>query len=128
MNNNRNPYADLLGIQVLEVGKGTARVSARVGAEHINRLGFTHGGFIYSVADVAFELASNSHDVDAVGLTTSMQFHRATTVGATIEAVAKETHLGKRIATYHIELFNEHKIIASFTGTVYRKTDDEQER
>ena len=89
---------------------------------HANRLGFTHGGFIYSVADVVFELASNSHGVDAVGLTTSTQFHRPSLVGATLEARASETHLGKTVATYHIEVFSDEKLIASFTGTVYRKS------
>jgi acyl-CoA thioesterase len=122
MNYKNNPYADLLGIQVIEIGKGTARVLAKVEIQHTNRLGYTHGGFIYSLADIAFELASNSHDVDAVGLTTSMQFHRSSSVGSTVEAIARETHLGKTIATYHIEVFTENKIIASFTGTVYRKT------
>jgi acyl-CoA thioesterase len=116
-----NPYADLLGIIVLELEVGMARVSAVVKPEHTNHLGYSHGGFLYSVADYAFELASNSHGVDAVGLTTSMEFHRSSKVGATIVAIARETHLGKTIATYHIEVTSDNKRIASFTGTVYRK-------
>ncbi|MFZ1809074.1 MAG: PaaI family thioesterase [Cyclobacteriaceae bacterium] len=121
MDTDKNPYADLLGIKVLELEEGTARVSAVVKPEHTNHLGYSHGGFLYSVADYAFELASNSHGVDAVGLTTSMEFHRSSKVGATIEATARETHLGKTVATYHIEVISDNKRIASFTGTVYRK-------
>ncbi len=119
-----NPYAHLLGIQVVDVGNGEARVRAQVKAEHTNHLGYTHGGFLYSVADFAFELASNSHGMDAVGLTTTMEFYRPSTVGVILEAIATETHLGKTIATYHIKIHHKEKLIASFTGTVYRKTKD----
>ncbi|HCM77508.1 MAG TPA: phenylacetic acid degradation protein PaaD [Cytophagales bacterium] len=122
MNTDNNPYASLLGIEVVEVSAGMARVKTRVAPQHTNHLGYTHGGFLYSVADYAFELASNSHGIDAVGLTTSMEFHRPSTVGTALEAVAREIHLGKNIATYHIEVMAENKRIASFTGTVYRKS------
>lgn len=116
-----NPYADLLGIKVLELEKGLAHVCAEIKPTHTNHLGYAHGGFLYSVADFAFELASNSHGADAVGLTTSMEFHRSSKVGDTIEAVATETHLGRTVATYHIAVTSSGKRIASFTGTVYRK-------
>jgi len=117
----KNPYADLLGMEVKEAGKGEARVSVTVKDQHINHQGYTHGGFLYSLADYAFELASNSHGIDAVGLTTSMEFYRPSTVGASLEAVARETHLGKTIATYHIAIHQADKLIATFTGTVFRK-------
>lgn len=120
MNNNENPYANLLGIEVIETGIGTSKVRTRVKPEHINKLGYAHGGFIYSIADVAFELASNSHEANAVGITTTMVFHLAIKNGAMVEATAKEIYLGNKIATYQIEVFCDEKIIASFTGTVYR--------
>ncbi|MEQ9592967.1 MAG: hotdog fold thioesterase [Cyclobacteriaceae bacterium] len=116
-----NPYAKLLGIEIVEVGKGTAQVVSTIRPAHLNHLGYTHGGFIFSVADLAFELASNSHEVDAVGLTVSMQYHRALSPGAKVRAIARETHLGKTIATYHVDVTSGEKLIATFTGTVYRK-------
>ena len=122
MNSETHPYASLLGIQVISVGKGAAVVRARVERAHTNHIGIAHGGFIHSVADFAFELASNSHGVVAVALTTNMQFHRPLSVGAIVEAVAKETYLGRKTATYHVEVSSENEIVASFTGTVYRKS------
>ena len=121
MKEGANPYASLLGIEIVEVGQGTARVAATVGAHHLNHLGYTHGGFIFSVADLAFELASNSHGIDAVGLTVSMQYHRPLALGAEVKAAARETHLGKTVATYHVDVTSDEKLIATFTGTVYRK-------
>lgn len=74
------------------------------------------------MVDYAFELASNSHGVDAVGLTTNMAFHRPSSIGATLVAVATEMHLGKTVVTYQVEVLSEGKLIASFTGTVHRKS------
>ncbi|MBL7864143.1 MAG: hotdog fold thioesterase [Cyclobacteriaceae bacterium] len=122
MSNRKNPFAEMLGIEVIEVTPGFARVAAKADPQHANRLGFTHGGFLYSLADVAFELASNSHDVDAVGITTSMQFHRPMKEGFKAEATAKEMHLGKSLATYQVEVTSEGKLVATFTGTVFRKS------
>ncbi len=115
-----NPFAEHIGIEEVEVSPGTAEVKVQTKDYHTNILGYVHGGLIYSLADVAFELASNSHGVDAVGVTTSMQFHRAVKAGDTVMASATETHLGKTLATYHILVETNQQVVASFTGTVYR--------
>jgi acyl-CoA thioesterase len=122
----KNPYAELLGIYEANVGKGKASIKVKTNEHHANKLGYIHGGFIYSVADIAFELASNSHGVDAVGITTTMQFHKAARVGDTIEAIAKEIHLGRKIATYNIEVLSEEKLLGTFVGTVYRFESTDQ--
>ncbi len=118
------PYATFLAIEVITVEPGTAHVRAEVRDEHTNHFGFAHGGFINSIADFALELASNSHGISAVALTTSTQYHRPAPIGTVLEATAQETHLGKTTATYHIEITANGKRIASFTGTVYRKPSD----
>jgi acyl-CoA thioesterase len=115
-------YATLLAIEVIAVEPGTAHVRAEVREVHTNHFGFAHGGFINSVADFALELASNSHGVSAVALTTNTQYHRPAPIGTVLEAKAHETYLGKTTATYHIEINADDKRIASFTGTVYRKS------
>lgn len=119
--NKINPYAEHLGIDEIYTEEGSARVKVNTEKKHTNILGYVHGGLIYSLADIAFELASNSHpDKDAVGINTSIQFHKAVKAGETIEAVAKEVHLGNKIATYQIEVSTDKKLLASFVGTVYR--------
>jgi len=122
MSNNKNPFADHLGIKVIEVGNGTAKVRATVEAHHANHHGFAHGGFLYSIADFAFELASNSYGIPAVGIATNMFFHRPATVGSVLEAVAVETHLGKSLASYRVDIHSKEMLIAAFTGTVHRKS------
>lgn len=120
-----DPFGQLLGIEVVSTGTGQATVQATVGPQHLNQHGSVHGAFLYSLADVAFALASNSHGVVAVGLTTSTQYFRPAMAGARVQAQATEVHLGRRTATYRVEVSSGGKSLALFTGTVFRQTPQE---
>jgi acyl-CoA thioesterase len=48
-----------LGIELLEVGEGSARISMRVRSEMLNGFGIAHGGMLFAFADSAFALACN---------------------------------------------------------------------
>jgi acyl-CoA thioesterase len=115
------PFAKHLGIEILPSEQGTANLRAKVGEMHTNQFGTAHGGFLNTLADTALEVASNSYDVPAVALTTSMQYHKAAPIGTVLEISARETHRGRSTATYHIEITTEASLIATFTGTVFRK-------
>jgi len=56
-----------------------------------------------------------------VAITTSTGFYRAVNVGETLHAIAHEKHLGKSTATYHIEILSGSKLVATSTGTVFKK-------
>lgn len=113
-------FAEHLGFEVLEQGPGRARLRARLGAEHLNLHGTVHGGLLYTLADEAFALASNSHGTPAVALSVHMEYFRALREGEVVEASAREEHLGRRVATYRVELRRQEELVALFTGTVYR--------
>ncbi|GIW24792.1 hydroxyphenylacetyl-CoA thioesterase PaaI [Meiothermus sp.] len=115
-----DPYMQLLGLETLRVEAGKAVVAARVRPEHLNIHGSCHGGFLYSLADAAFALASNSHGTPAVALSTQMQYFKAVKAGDRLEAHASEENLGRRTATYRIEIRSEGRVVALFTGTVFR--------
>ncbi len=115
-----DPYMQLLGLQTLRVEAGKAVVAARVRPEHLNIHGSCHGGFLYSLADAAFALASNSHGTPAVALSTQMQYFKAVKAGDQLEAHASEENLGRRTATYRIEIQRGGQVVALFVGTVYR--------
>lgn len=115
-----DPYMQLLGLETRLLEPGQAVVSARVKPEHLNIHGACHGGFLYSLADAAFALASNSHGTAAVALVTHMQYFKAVQVGEPLEAHAHEENLGRRTATYRIEVRSNGRVVALFTGTVFR--------
>ncbi|MBW2680422.1 MAG: hotdog fold thioesterase, partial [Deltaproteobacteria bacterium] len=78
---------------------------------------------IFSLADLAFAVASNSHKTIALAINASISFLKAAS-GGTLFAEAKEVSINPKLATYDIRVTNEdNDIIALFQGTVYRKKD-----
>jgi acyl-CoA thioesterase len=116
-----DPLMRLLGMEGEVLAPGKARVTASLKNEHLNNLGIAHGGFIYSLADAAFALASNSYGIPAVALATSIEYLQAGQPGDRLEAVASEIHLGYRTGVYEVEVRNAEALLAVFHGTVYRK-------
>ncbi|GLV47177.1 phenylacetic acid degradation protein PaaD [Thermus sp. LT1-2-5] len=115
----KDPFMETLGLEVVHLGPGEAKVVGRVGREHLNLHGTVHGGFLYALADSAFALASNSRG-PAVALSCRMDYFRPLYPGALVEAEAVEVNLSRRTATYRVEVVSEGKRVALFTGTVFR--------
>ena len=114
-------FASLLGIEVLVAKPGEGHVRAAVSDAHLNLHGSAHGGFLFSLADEAFAIASNSREAEAVALSARMDFFKAVRVGDVLEAKASEEHLGRSVATYRIQVTRDGEAVALFTGTVYRR-------
>ena len=72
----RDSLRELLGIEVLDVKDGYAKMSMRIAEEHTNIHGFTHGGIIFSLADCAFAELTNFGDNKAVAVQVSINFIR----------------------------------------------------
>ena len=58
-------WAQEAGIELMEVSAGRAKVRMRIAGWHKNSHGTVHGGAIFTLADTAFALASNSHGIPA---------------------------------------------------------------
>lgn len=112
---------ELFGITIEDVGRGYAKVSMKVEERHLNAAEVCHGGAIFSLADLAFALASNSHGTVALGIEASISYCRAATEGERLTAEATEEYLGKKTATYTIRVKNQDsKPVAVMKGTVFR--------
>lgn len=117
----KDAFMNLLGLEAEVPAPGQARVRGTVRPEYLNLLGTAHGGFVYTLADAAFALASNSHGTPAVALSTHMEYLQPGQPGDLLEARAVEVHLGYRTGVYRVEVYSGEKLVAVFTGTVYRK-------
>ena len=112
-----------LGIDILEVGEGFAKVRMEIRESHLNGVGTVHGGAVFTLADVAFAAASNSHGTVAVAINVSISFLKAASQGA-LYAEAKEVSRNPKLANYDVRVTNEEKeLIAVFQGLAYRKRD-----
>lgn len=118
----KDAFAKYNGIELVEIGQGTAKAVMTVGAEHLNGVGIVHGAAIFSLADFAFAAASNSYGVVAVAINANISFVKAATEG-TLTAIAKEQSINRKLATYAIDVTDaDGELVATFQGMVYRKT------
>jgi len=116
---------ELLGVSILEMKEGYAKVEMVVKEEHLNAAKVCHGGILFSLADLAFALASNSHGKLALAIEVSITYMRPAFEGEKLIAEAKEVNLGKRTATYLMEVRNsKNELVALAKGTVYRMEKD----
>jgi acyl-CoA thioesterase len=117
------PYVKFLNLEIIDVKEGYAKVKGKVNKNMLNLHGITHGGFLFSIIDEAFELASNSHGTAAVALNMNITYFLPTFNGDTIFVEAEEINRTKRTATYNIKALCNDKLIASCQALVYRKKD-----
>jgi acyl-CoA thioesterase len=118
-----DPYIKYLGISVDKIEKGYCLCSIVITHDMLNFLGFVHGGLIFSLADVAFSVASNNDHLPSYALDVSGSFLKTANVGDTVIAEARVIHTTKRTGIYRMEVFKNNELIATFNGTVFRKAD-----
>ena len=111
------------GIELLEADEGQALVSMKIQPFHFNGAGTVHGGAIFTLADFAFAVASNSHGQVAMGISTSMNFVKSVLSG-TLYARATEQSRNAKLAAYSVIVTDDaDNTVALFQGMVYRKKD-----
>ena len=120
----KDAFARYLGIEMAEARPGYARVSMDLEEHHLNGVGIAHGGVIFTLADLAFAAAANSHGVLALAVSASISFVKPGR-GGRLFAEARELSRGRKLAAYAVDVTNgAGDLIAVFQGTVYRKDDN----
>lgn len=116
-------FAKHLGIDLVEASAGYAKVRMTLGKRHLNGVGIAHGGAVFSLADCAFAVASNSHGTVALAINVAISFFKATREGV-LFAEAREVARNPKLATYEVTVTDEKgELVALFQGTVYRKNE-----
>ncbi len=119
----RDRFARDMGIELVAVSAGRATARLKVTDAHHNGLGITQGGAVFTLADLAFAAASNSHGTVAVAINASISFLKAT-AGGVLTAQAEEVTANPKLATYTVRVTDETgDVVAIFQGMVYRKKD-----
>lgn len=105
-----------LGMEILEVGPGMAKLSMTITKDMVNGHGTAHGGFIYTLADSAFAFACNSYNERAVAAHCSISYIRPGKGGKQLIATAREVSRSGRSGIYDVEIVQDHEVIAHFRG------------
>jgi acyl-CoA thioesterase len=100
-------WARTLGVQYLALGHGICRVALILQPHMVNFQGYPHGGVIFSLADIAFGAACNSHGEPAVALNMTISFLTAVPAGSRLVAEAREVKQGRRAGFYQVSVTTE---------------------
>jgi acyl-CoA thioesterase len=114
-------FARQNGMRITEAGLGSARTQLTVEARHLNAVGILQGGAVFTLADLAFAIASNSHGVVAVACQADITFFKAVQSG-TLTAHAEEISRTRRLSTCVVRVTDESgELVALFKGVAYIK-------
>jgi len=115
-------FADHIGIERVLCDDGTWTARLTVAETHLNGLNVAQGGAIFTLADYAFALASNTDGRTSTGLQTNMAFISTAPLGSILRAHVREVSRRNTISIYEIEIHNEQtgQQVALFTGTAFR--------
>ncbi len=116
-------YAALTGVEIIEAGKGYCKAKLEIEDKHLNAANVVQGGAIFTLADLAFAVASNSHGQLALAINVNISFLQGKSTG-TLYATATEVDTPRRLGAYDVLVTDERNaIIARFNGIVYRKNE-----
>ena len=116
-----DPFASRLGIEIIELSAGYAKVQMQVDASHLNFNRFVHGGMIFTLLDQAFAAASNSHNESSVAVSMDVQFVNAPRIDGTLSAEAIEIEKSRKLGLYEMRVWDQDKnLICKCNGRVYR--------
>ncbi|GAB3828172.1 hydroxyphenylacetyl-CoA thioesterase PaaI [Kribbella italica] len=105
-----------LGLRLVAVGTGTARLEMTVRDDMVNGHGIAHGGFVFTLADSAFAFACNSRNQVTVAQACDIVFVTAVQRGDVLVAEARERTTFGRNAIYDVTVRRGDEVVAEFRG------------
>jgi len=114
-------FSAWLGIELVELKPGYAKLTMTVRPDMVNGFGVAHGGIVFSFADSAMAFAANGYGNVAVALNNHIQYPLAVVPGDELTCSAIERSRTRRTAVYDVEIERgEGEVVALFRGTVFR--------
>ncbi|MCT3763589.1 PaaI family thioesterase [Elizabethkingia anophelis] len=118
---NQDEFSKWMGIKLIAVKENYCLIEMPVRKEMLNGLKTVHGGVTFAFADSALAFSSNNSGDAAVALNCVINFTAAGKEGDIFRAESKLVNETRKTAVYDINITNqEQKLVAKFTGTVYK--------
>jgi acyl-CoA thioesterase len=113
-----------LGMRIVEIRPGFARLVMQVREDMVNGHQICHGGLIFTLADSAFAFACNTYNLVTVAAGGSIDFLRPGRLGDTLTATAEERTRSRRTGIYDVTVLNQSgECIAMFRGRSHQTSD-----
>ena len=112
------PVASFLGMRLVELSPGYAKVAMKLKPECGNFNGMVFGGIVMSVADQAFAYATNSLVSPSIASQFNIHLIAGAGIGDELTAECRVIKSGRRIGISEMTVTNQDgKLIAKATGT-----------
>lgn len=112
-----DPVSQNLGIQIISIEPGNAVAVMTVTGDMLNSHNICHGGVIFTLADSAFALASNTYNQRTVAQHCAVSYISPALLEDRLVAHATERHRNKRSGIYDVTVTRgDGTIIAEFRG------------
>ena len=113
----RDAASQALGMQILKMGPGYAKLTMTVRPDMLNGHQTCHGGFIFALADSAFAFSCNSYNLNTVAAGCSIEYLAPGRAGDVLTAEAIEQSRAGRSGVYDVSVTNQDGTrIALFRG------------
>ena len=117
----KNPFAQLLGMELLEVREGYAYGRMRMDEHFTNIYGGMHGGCAYALADTLAGLAASTYGNYVTTIDGKMNYLEAVKDTGYVYGEAEVQRQGGRIGVYTVKLMDENqKVLVTADFTYYR--------
>jgi acyl-CoA thioesterase len=106
-----------LGMELLDVRSGYARIRMPIRRDMTNGHGICHGGYMFLLADSTFAFACNSHNQRAVAASAEIHFLAPAHEGDVLTAEGVELHVAGRSGVYDMRVTDQDgRLVALFRG------------
>jgi acyl-CoA thioesterase len=114
-----------LGIELVAIWPGRARLAMTVREDMLNGHDVCHGGVIFALADTAFGFACNAYNQKCLTSTSTIHFAASARPGDRLTAEARERRRSDRVGVYDVSVTNrDGEMVALFRGEAYRLDDE----
>lgn len=105
--NRENPFTKEMGVHVIEIREGYAKLKLDVEKGHTNALGIVHGGCLFTVADSACGVAASSYEKKSVTVNACINYLSPALRVKELIGEATVIKHGKRISVFQAEVKDE---------------------
>lgn len=105
--------------KILEISPGHSKISVDILPDSLNLYGNAHGGFLFSICDMASGMSTYAYEIFNVTQSSNIQFIRGVSEG-TVLVESNSVHKGKKTVVNQVTITDEDgKLLATATFTMF---------
>lgn len=116
--NNQDGYIKHNNMEIISLNSNECKMKAKVDKNSLNPNGTVHGGLLFGICDTVCGSLAYTTGKKLVTLNSTIDYLRPVFDGE-ILATSKCIKLGKTIGVYEANLYNNEKLVARSTITIY---------